>query len=101
MTGLATDAVLGSTTKGMDITAQVGKENNKGMVNAKMDLTEQVDIDDVQGNANIKSGNTTTNEPYTMIGLVLAGMFFPMLLVFYLIPTPRWLDKRHKEKMQV
>ena len=102
LTGVATDAALGavtgSATKGMDVTAQVGKENNKGMLNAKIDTSSSVDIDDVQGNANIKSGNTITNDAKTMIGLVLAGMFLPMLLIFYMMPTPRWLDRRYNEK---
>lgn len=98
LTGLATDAVLGSASKGgIEATAQVGKENNKGLVNTKVDTSKKVKIEEVAGDANIGSGNTITNDARTMIGLVLAGMFFPCLLLFYLLPTPRWIARRFNE----
>lgn len=96
LTGIATDAVLGSSTKGMEVTAQVGKTNNKGLVNTSVDTSQDVDIDDVQGDATIGSGNSYTNSSLGMIGLVLAGMSPPMLLLFYLLPNPKWLSRRYK-----
>jgi len=101
LTGIATDAVLGSSTKGMEVTAQVGKENNKGLVNTKVETGKklEVDVGDVAGDAVVDSGNSKSveNDGWTMIGLVLAGMAFPMLLLFYMMPSPRWLNKRYKD----
>lgn len=99
LTSVATDAVLGSATKGMEATAQVGKSNSKGLVAATTDISNDTTFDEVAGNALVDSGNTVTNDAKTMIGMVLAGMFLPMLLVFYLMPTPRWIRRRHSEKV--
>lgn len=97
---LATDALLGSASDGMDVTAQVGKENNKGLVNTKVDTSKEVDVGDVQGDALVDSGNSVTNSGITMIGLVLAGMLPPLLLLFYMMPSPRWLQRRHHETIK-
>jgi hypothetical protein len=97
LTGMATDAILGSSTDGMEVTAQVGKNNNKGMVATSVDTSQDIDIDEVKGNATIGSGNTYKNSSLGMIGLVLAGMLPPMLLLFYLLPNPRWLARRYKD----
>ena len=97
LTGIATDAVVGSSTKGMEVTAQVGKTNNKGLVTTSVDSSKDLDIDEVKGDAHIGSGNTYKNSSLGMIGLVLAGMLPPMLLLFYLLPNPKWLTRRYKE----
>ncbi len=93
---LAKDAVLGSADKGTEVTAQVGKENNKGL-NAKLDQSQEIAIDKVEGSATIGSGNITNVDATTMIGLVLAGMLPPCLLLFWLLPVPRWFARRQRE----
>ncbi len=100
MTGVIKDAVLPSADKGIEATVQVGKENNKGLVNAKLDASKSVDVGEVTGNANIGSGNTVTNDAKTMIGLVLAGMLLPMLLLFWIMPTPQWLQRRYNAPLR-
>lgn len=97
LTSVATDALLGTSTKGMEVTAQVGKTNNKGLVATSVDTSKEVDVGDVQGNALVDSGNSVTNSGKTMIGLVLAGMLPPLLLIFYMMPSPRWLQRRYKD----
>lgn len=96
LTGMATDAILGGS-YAPDITAQVGKTNSKGLVNSNIDTSKDLDIDEVKGDAVIDSGNSKSveNDGWTMIGLVLAGMAFPMLLLFYMLPSPRWLNRRY------
>ena len=102
LTGLATDAALGAVTgsadKGIEVTAQVGKNNNKGLVATSVDTSKDVDIDDVHGNALVDSGNskTVTNDAWAMIGLVLAGMALPMAMLFYMLPNPKWLARRYR-----
>ncbi len=100
MTGVIKDAVLPSADKGIEATVQMGKENNKGLVNAKLDASKSVDVGEVTGNANIGSGNTVTNDAKTMIGLVLAGMLLPMLLLFWIMPTPQWLQRRYNAPLR-
>lgn len=94
---MAVDTITGSASNGIEATAQVGKENTKSLVAAKVDTSKSIDIDDIQGNATIGSGNSVTNDATTMIGLVLSGMFFPMLLIFYMLPSPKWIKRRHDE----
>lgn len=100
LTSMATDAVLGTSTKGMELTAQVGKTNNKGLVATSVDTSKEVDVGSVQGDALVDSGNSVTNSGITMIGLVLAGMLPPLLLLFYMMPSPRWLQRRHRETIK-
>ena len=97
---VAKDKLLGSS-NGTELTAQVGKENNKGLVNTKVATSQEVEVGDVQGDSNVGSGNTKNieNDTLTMIGLVLAGMLPPMLLLFYLMPSPRWISRRYKEQV--
>ncbi|CAM0027221.1 Rz-like spanin [Vibrio phage D530] len=100
MGSLATDALVGSvlpTKDGVELTAQVGKENQKGLVTTKVDTSKEVDVGDIKGDAVVDTSSTVTNEAKTMIGLVLAGMLPPLLLLFYLLPAPRWLQRRHYE----
>lgn len=102
LTSLATNAVMGE--KGglqVDAGVQLGKENtkitNKGLASASLSQKEEVDIGDVTGNALVGSGNTITNKTSTMIGLVLAGMLPPLVLLFYFLPSPRWLSRRYSD----
>ena len=95
MSGLALDTITSGSKDGIEATAQVGKENNKGLVNAKLDNSSNTQADDVTGDMNVGSGNT--NEALPMIGLVLSGLLPPLLLIFYFLPTPRWVARRHKE----
>ena len=95
MSGLALDTITSGSKDGIEATAQVGKENSKGLVNAKLDNSANTEADDVTGDMNVGSGNT--NEALPMIGLVLSGLLPPLLLIFYFLPTPRWVARRHKE----
>ena len=97
MSGLALDTITSGSKDGIEATAQVGKENSKGLVNAKLDTSANTEADDVTGDMNVGSGNTTNNEALPMIGLVLSGLLPPLLLIFYFLPTPRWVARRHKE----
>lgn len=87
LAGVAADAALdkigGDSKGGIELTAQVGKENNKGLVNTKVEFADEIEFDDVAGSANVHSGNSIVNKTSTMIGLVLAGMLPPLLLLFY------------------
>lgn len=102
LAGIAANAF--SKPEGITATAQVGKENTTssvdGLVSTSISSGKTIRIEDAQGSA-IDSGNskevTITNDAKTMIGLVLAGMFFPMLLIFYILPAPRWLHRRYKD----
>lgn len=97
LSGVATDMALGALspdTQGIELTAQVGKENNKGLINTKVEFADDIEIDEVKRDANINSGNVVNNKASGMIGLVLAGMIPPLLLLFYFLPTPMWLQRR-------
>ena len=95
MSGLALDTITSGSKDGIEATAQVGKENSKGLVNAKLDTSSNTEAGDVTGDMNVGSGNT--NEALPMIGLVLSDLLPPLLLIFYFLPTPRWVARRHKE----
>ncbi len=93
---MAVDAITDND-KGIEATAQVGKENTKAALAGKVDASNKVEVEEVKGDAHIGSGNTVTNKTSTMIGLVLAGMLPPMVLLFYLLPSPRWLQRRYRD----
>lgn len=97
---MAADKLLGSS-DGIEATAQVGKENQKGLINTKLDTSKstEVDIDSVAGDSNVNSGNhkQVTNQGTDMFLMVMAGALVPLLLLLYFIPSPRWLAKRHAE----
>lgn len=98
--GALVDKALGAN-DGIEATAQVGQDNQKGMVNSNIDSSKEVNVDigKVAGDSNVGSGNTKTitNQGKDMLMMVLAGAAAPLLLLLYFIPSPRWLAKRHAE----
>lgn len=86
-----TDALIGSIipSSGVDATAQIGGENNKGVLVAKADLssksenTSAVDIGDVTGESSIDASqifNSNINLPTYAVFLIAFG--------FWMVRTP-------------
>lgn len=91
--GMALKAV--SPSQGIDATAQVGEENNKGAVVAKLDLSKGREVGDIEGSATIDSGNIFNyNAPfkYTILAVLMAWCVrtpFGMLTDFYRVRRRR------------
>ena len=85
--GMALKAV--SPSQGIEATAQVGTENNKGAVVAKLDLSKSREVGDIEGSATIDSGNIFNyNAPfkYTILAVLMAWCVrtpFGMFMDFY------------------
>lgn len=80
---------------GVDATAQVAEEANKGTI--AVQAGTKSGVGDVQGDSIIMN-----NSSAGMLGMAALGMFPFVLLCFYLLPAPKWvhkmLDKRRSHK---
>ena len=80
-----------SPSDGIEATAQVGEENNKGTL--ALQSSNRVGVEEVQGDSKI-----TTNSSGGMASMALIGMIPFVLLCFYLLPAPKWLQRRYNER---
>ena len=80
-----------SPSDGIEATAQVGEENNKGTL--ALQSSNKVEVEEVQGNSKI-----TTNSSGGMASMALIGMIPFVLLCFYLLPAPKWLQRRYNDR---
>lgn len=81
--------------KGIDATAQIGEDNNKGAI--ALQSSNKVEVAEVQGNSQV-----VTNSSSGMASMALIGLIPFMLLTVYLLPAPKWvhklIDRRNKNE---
>lgn len=89
--GVLTSAL--SPSKGMDATAQVGEDNNKGAI--ALQSSNKVEVAEVKGDSEV-----ITNSSSGMASMALIGLIPFVLLTVYLLPAPKWvhklIDRRNK-----
>ena len=74
--------------KGVEATAQVGESNNKGTLAVQSGA--ESNVGDVKGDAKV-----VTNSSLGMASMALIGMIPFVLLAFYLLPAPKWIQRRY------
>ena len=77
--------------KGIDATAQVAEDANKGTIAVQAGTKN--DLGSVTGDAKI-----VNNSSMGMASMALIGMIPFVLLCFYLLPAPKWIQRRYSEK---
>lgn len=90
MTGVIKDAVLPSADKGIDVTAQVGKENTRALIANKNE--DGVRIKEVAGNSTVTTVSTGVKSS-TILAVLIPFLAFFLLLVAYILPQPKWLGR--------
>lgn len=90
LTGGLLDAVTGGS-DGIEATAQVGESNNKGVLAVQAGTSTEV------GGVN-GSSKIVTNSSMGMASMALIGMIPFVLLAFYLLPAPKWIQRRYNER---
>ena len=83
-------SVMGSS-DGVDATAQVAEDANKGTIAVQAGTKN--DLGSVTGDAKI-----VNNSSMGMASMALIGMIPFVLLCFYLLPAPKWIQRRYSEK---
>lgn len=77
--------------KGVDATAQVAEDANKGTV--AVQASTKTDVGEIQGDSKV-----VNNSSIGMASMALIGMIPFVLLAFYLLPAPRWIQRRYNQK---
>lgn len=77
--------------KGIEATAQVGENNNKGTVAVQAGTENSTG--DVAGDSKV-----TNNSSLGMASMALIGLIPFVLLAFYLLPAPKWIQRRYNER---